>query len=83
MSTRSGSNTSRELQSDESARNERLNRIVAKAKIYLGNDDLAQRWLKRPNRALAGRTPVSMVNTEDEAQTVENVLGRIAYGGIS
>jgi putative toxin-antitoxin system antitoxin component (TIGR02293 family) len=67
----------------ESDRVYRLARIVALAKHYLGDGDLANRWLKRPNRALGGRTPLDSIDTEPGARAVENVLGRIAYGGMS
>ena len=67
----------------ESDRLFRLARIVALAHQALGGIELAARWLKRPNRALAGLAPVSLIDTELGARQVENVLGRIAYGGIS
>ena len=67
----------------ESDRLYRLARIVALANEYLGDHNRALRWLKRPNRALGGVTPVSAVDTEVGARQVENVLGRIAYGGVS
>jgi len=67
----------------ESDRLYRLARIVALAKHYLGNEEAAHRWLKRPNRALGGRTPLALIDTEPGARAVENVLGRIAYGGVS
>jgi putative toxin-antitoxin system antitoxin component (TIGR02293 family) len=67
----------------ESDRLYRLARIVAIANEYLGERDRALRWLKRPNRALGGLAPVELIDTEPGARQVENVLGRIAYGGIS
>jgi putative toxin-antitoxin system antitoxin component (TIGR02293 family) len=67
----------------ESDRLYRLARIVALAKRHVGDDDTAARWLKRPNRALGGRSPLELVDTELGARSVENVLGRIAYGGVS
>jgi len=67
----------------ESDRLYRLARIIALAKHYLGDDETATRWLRRPNRALAGSTPLQLIDTELGARAVENVLGRIAYGGIS
>ena len=66
----------------ESDRLYRLARVVALAKHYLG-DAAAAGWLKRPNRALGGSTPLDLVDTELGARAVENVLGRIAYGGVS
>lgn len=67
----------------ESDRLYRLARIVAIANKYLGDRKRALRWLKRPNRALGGIAPVAAIDTELGARQVENVLGRIAYGGIS
>jgi putative toxin-antitoxin system antitoxin component (TIGR02293 family) len=67
----------------ESDRIYRLARTVALAKHYIGSDDPAVRWLKRPNRALGGVAPLGALDTELGAREVENVLGRIAYGGVS
>jgi putative toxin-antitoxin system antitoxin component (TIGR02293 family) len=67
----------------ESDRLYRLARLVALAREYLGGDDRATRWLKRPNRALGGVAPVEAIDTELGARQVENILGRIAYGGVS
>ena len=67
----------------ESDRLYRLARIVALADEFLGGHEKATRWLKRPNRALGGIAPVEALDTELGARQVENILGRIAYGGIS
>jgi putative toxin-antitoxin system antitoxin component (TIGR02293 family) len=67
----------------ESDRLYRLARIVALAQQSLGDRDNAVRWLKRSNRALGGIAPVSAMDTELGARQVEDVLGRIAFGGIS
>lgn len=67
----------------ESDRIYRLARVIALAKRYIGDDDKARRWLKRPNRALGGRAPLDLIDTEPGARAVENALGRIAYGGVS
>ena len=67
----------------ESDRLYRLARIVALADEFLGNHERAVRWLKRPNRALGGIAPVAAIDTELGARQVENILGRIAYGGVS
>jgi len=67
----------------ESDRLYRLARIVALAQHSLGDRHSAARWLKRSNRALGGAAPISAVDTELGAREVENVLGRIAYGGVS
>lgn len=67
----------------ESDRLYRLARIVALANEFLGGHERALHWLKRPNRALGGISPVAVLDTELGSRQVENVLGRIAYGGIS
>jgi putative toxin-antitoxin system antitoxin component (TIGR02293 family) len=67
----------------ESDRLYRLARIIGLAKHYLGSSETASRWLKHSNRALGGSAPLEMIDTEPGARAVENVLGRIAYGGVS
>ena len=67
----------------ESDRLYRFARIVAIANDFLGDRERAMRWLKRHNRALGGIAPVAAMDTELGARQVENILGRIAYGGIS
>ena len=67
----------------ESDRLYRLARIVAIANEYLGDQGRATRWLKRSNRALGDVAPIAAIDTELGARQVENILGRIAYGGIS
>jgi putative toxin-antitoxin system antitoxin component (TIGR02293 family) len=67
----------------ESDRIYRLARILALAEHFLGERSRATAWLKRPNQALGGVPPLQAIDTELGARTVENVLGRIGYGGIS
>jgi putative toxin-antitoxin system antitoxin component (TIGR02293 family) len=67
----------------ESDRLFRLARIVALASEFLGDHERAVRWLKHPNRALGGVAPVTAMDTELGARQVENILGRVAFGGIS
>ena len=67
----------------ESDRLYRLARLVALAGHFLGDHQLAIEWLKRPNHVLGGVTPLSVVDTELGARQVENILGRIGYGGVS
>jgi|SRR5215469_13371713 len=67
----------------ESDRLYRLARLVTLADHFLGDHQLALEWLKRPNHALGGVAPLAMVDTELGAREVENVLGRIGYGGVS
>jgi putative toxin-antitoxin system antitoxin component (TIGR02293 family) len=63
--------------SDES---ERLMRVAAQAAEVLGSEEKASRWLHSPNRALGGRRPLDMVDTDLGAGQVAAALGRIEHG---
>ncbi len=67
----------------ESDRLYRMARVLALARETLGDEARANRWLKRANHALGGLAPIAAIDTELGARQVENLLGRIAYGGIS
>ncbi len=67
----------------ESDRLYRLARIFALAQDILGDRERAVHWLRTPIRALGHIAPLAALDTEPGARQVENVLGRIAYGGIS
>src|SRR5271166_6611854 len=67
----------------ESDRLYRMARLLALARETLGDGPRASRWLKRTNRALGGVAPIAAIDTELGARRVENILGRIAYGGMS
>ena len=40
-------------------------------------------WLEAPNRALGGVTPLSLLDTDNGAQAVLDVFGRIDFGVFS
>jgi putative toxin-antitoxin system antitoxin component (TIGR02293 family) len=67
----------------ESDRLYRLARLVSLAANFLGDHRTAIDWLKKPNHALGGVAPLAIIDTELGARQVENVLGRIGYGGVS
>ncbi len=67
----------------ESDRLYRMARLMALARESLGDGPRASRWFKRTNRALGGVAPIAAIDTEPGARQVENLLGRIAFGGIS
>jgi putative toxin-antitoxin system antitoxin component (TIGR02293 family) len=56
---------------------------MALAVYFLEDQERALRWFKRPNRALGGAVPLQLIDTELGARQVEEVLGRVGYGGIS
>lgn len=68
------------LTAEESDRVVRLARIIAQAKETLGDTAKASHWLQTPNRALEGDTPFERLDTDAGVRSVEQVLGRIAYG---
>jgi putative toxin-antitoxin system antitoxin component (TIGR02293 family) len=68
------------LSPSESDRLFRLAHIIAQAEDVLGDLTEAQRWLKQPNPALEGHTPLEMIKTEPGARQVEQLLNRIDQG---
>ncbi len=68
------------LNSEESAKLVRLARIVKRAEEVFEDLDAALDWLKSPNAALAGVTPLSLLDTDVGAESVLDTLGRIEHG---
>lgn len=70
----------RRLDADESDRLYRIARIAGRAYGVFGTEEKAAEWLRRPNRALDGETPLRALDTDLGARLVEDVLGRIEHG---
>lgn len=70
----------RPLTPEESDRLARVVRVAARAEEALGDGAKAARWLRKPNRALAGRRPIELLESDIGARMVERVLGRIEHG---
>lgn len=68
------------LSADESDRLARLARILVRSEEALGDEERAQRWLARPNRALGGLRPLTLLDSDAGALAVERILGRIEHG---
>jgi putative toxin-antitoxin system antitoxin component (TIGR02293 family) len=68
------------LDANISDRIERVKRIYALTQDAIGGRDKAGVWLTRPNRALHGQIPLSLLDTDAGAQIVEEELYRIRYG---
>lgn len=68
------------LSSEESAKVVRLARVVERAEEVFEDLDAALDWLKSPNAALGGDTPLSLIDTDIGAQSVMDTLGRIEHG---
>lgn len=71
------------LTSEESDRLARVLRVHAKSDEALGDAERARRWMRKPNRALQGRTPLELLSSEAGARAVEKVLGRLEHGVFS
>lgn len=70
----------RRLDPAESDRLVRLARILAYAIEVFGDEENATKWLRRPNRALGGDIPLTLLDTDVGSREVEAILGRIQYG---
>jgi putative toxin-antitoxin system antitoxin component (TIGR02293 family) len=68
------------LNPDESARTERLARVIALAEAVAGDEDAARDFLNRPHPLLEHETPLAVAQTELGARMVENVLYSIEHG---
>jgi putative toxin-antitoxin system antitoxin component (TIGR02293 family) len=68
------------LTTEESDRLTRAVRLAAHAEEAIGNAEKAARWLRKPNRALLGKRPLDLLESDVGARMVEQVLGRIEHG---
>ncbi|WP_415034030.1 antitoxin Xre/MbcA/ParS toxin-binding domain-containing protein [Azonexus sp.] len=68
------------LSPEESAKFVRFARVVERAETVFENADRALNWLQSPNAALAGVSPLSLLDTDIGADSVLDTLGRIEHG---
>lgn len=68
------------LTPEQSDRLTRVVRVFVRAEEALGSSEKAARWMRKENRALAGRRPVELLESDVGARLVERVLGRIEHG---
>ena len=68
------------LSAEQSDRLIRIIRIIGEAEQTFDNPEKAGRWLRRPTQALAGSTPLDLLDTDVGARRVETLLGRIGHG---
>jgi putative toxin-antitoxin system antitoxin component (TIGR02293 family) len=55
-------------------------RVYANAVELIGDEEKAVAWLNTANRAIGGERPIDLLDTDLGSRTVEDILGRIAYG---
>lgn len=68
---------------EESDRLARVVRIAALAIDVFDDRQKALAWMRRPNRALGGTSPIEISITNPGARLAENILGRMAHGVFS
>jgi len=66
--------------SEESGKLVRLAHVVQRAEEVFQDLNAALNWLKSPNAALSGATPLSLLDTDIGAESVLDTLGRIEHG---
>lgn len=59
---------------------ERVERVLAKAVHVLGSSENAVSWMERQNRALGRAVPLNLLDSEEGAEDVLAILGRIEHG---
>ena len=64
----------------ESDRLTRVVRVFSRADEAFGDPEKAGRWLSKPNRALGGVRPLTLLDSDLGALAVERILGRIEHG---
>ena len=68
------------LTAEETDKALRLARISVEADRVFGNPDKSTRWLRKPNSALSGQTPLELLKSEAGALAVGELLGQIDNG---
>ncbi len=57
--------------------------IIARLEEVFGSREKSEVWLNEPNRALNMQTPLDLLDTDEGAKQVEDVLIRIEHGVFS
>jgi putative toxin-antitoxin system antitoxin component (TIGR02293 family) len=68
------------LSPDQSDRLARVVRILTRSEEALGDREKARRWMRKVNRALGGKRPIDLLESDAGTRMVERVLGRIEHG---
>ncbi len=68
------------LDLSESDRLYRIARIFAHTLDVFENVETARDWLKKSNRALSGKTPLELLDTDAGTQQVDELLNKMEYG---
>ena len=80
MESRRGGGSNRLLSPVESDRLLRASQVFDHARAVFDNDRDAVAWCSKPNHALSGETPLSLMDTDAGVHQVDDVLTRIEFG---
>ena len=67
----------------ESERILRLAQVIARAGELFRTREALTHWLRSPERALGGQTPLDYLDTDVGAREVEDLLGRLLHGVVT
>ncbi|MGC2400914.1 MAG: antitoxin Xre/MbcA/ParS toxin-binding domain-containing protein [Acidobacteriaceae bacterium] len=70
----------RRLSVEESARTERLARVLAAAEFVWDDRERARAWMSTAHPELGGKTPLETARTELGARRVEELLNKLFFG---
>jgi putative toxin-antitoxin system antitoxin component (TIGR02293 family) len=68
------------LSPSESGRLARIVATIDRAEAALGDRDVTRRWLRKPNRALAGKRPIDLLGSDAGTRMVEHIVGQLERG---
>jgi putative toxin-antitoxin system antitoxin component (TIGR02293 family) len=57
-----------------------VTKALEDAKVTVGSEQKAWRWLRRPTSALDGALPLDVLANDEGARVVADLLGRIDHG---
>lgn len=60
----------------------RVEAVQMQAEAFFETREAAEAWMKTPNIALGGHTPVMQCETEAGAQQVRRILNGLEWGGV-
>lgn len=76
----------RENKNLDTVASERLDRIATvsnQAQEVFESREAAAQWMSKPNKALGGKTPILLCETEIGAKQVRRVLNALEWGGVA
>ena len=68
------------LSPDQSDRLARVVRLLGRAEEALNSLEKASRWMRKENRAMGGKRPIDLLESDAGTRLVERILGRIEHG---